>query len=203
MKGKLKRPSPAMIVAIAALIAGLAGTAVALPGKNSVKKDDIARDAVTNKHTKFWTKGPFRKASAAASEAAAPRITLLRHGPLTIYGKCFDDGAGNIVARTYIRTSKSNAVFAADNGEQNGDPPLGYLNPGDLEADRILDASSVGANDADVEDPDDTAFVAAQGKTALEGDQLIAAKQGTLPAGNGIYGAGDRCLFEVYAAHTG
>jgi hypothetical protein len=39
-------PSPAMVVALIALISGLAGTAVALQGKNSVKSSDIAAKAV-------------------------------------------------------------------------------------------------------------------------------------------------------------
>ena len=38
----MKRPSPAMAVAIVALIAALAGSALALPGRNSVKSNDIA-----------------------------------------------------------------------------------------------------------------------------------------------------------------
>jgi len=37
-----------MAVAFVALLAALSGTAVALPGKNSVKKDDIARGAVNS-----------------------------------------------------------------------------------------------------------------------------------------------------------
>lgn len=40
------RPSPAMVVAIVALSVALAGTASALPGRNRVKRDDIARNAV-------------------------------------------------------------------------------------------------------------------------------------------------------------
>ena len=40
------RPSPAMMVAFLALCVALAGTASALPGRNSVKRDDIARNAV-------------------------------------------------------------------------------------------------------------------------------------------------------------
>ncbi len=39
-------PSPAMLVAVIALVAALAGSAVALPGSNSVKSNDIKRDAV-------------------------------------------------------------------------------------------------------------------------------------------------------------
>ena len=42
-------PSPAMIVAIVALVAALTGSAVALQGKNSVKSNDIAPGAVKGK----------------------------------------------------------------------------------------------------------------------------------------------------------
>jgi hypothetical protein len=40
------RPSPSMIVAFIALCIALAGTATALPGRNKVRSDDIARGAV-------------------------------------------------------------------------------------------------------------------------------------------------------------
>jgi len=39
-------PSPAMVVAFTALCVALAGTATALPGRNAVKRDDIAKNAV-------------------------------------------------------------------------------------------------------------------------------------------------------------
>ena len=44
--GFVRRPSPAMIVAVIALVAALGGVAVALPGRNSVKSKDIAPHAV-------------------------------------------------------------------------------------------------------------------------------------------------------------
>jgi hypothetical protein len=40
------RPSPAMVVAFIALLAALSGTAVALPGKNTVDSGDIRKGAV-------------------------------------------------------------------------------------------------------------------------------------------------------------
>jgi hypothetical protein len=42
------RPSPAMVVALVALSVALAGTASALPGRNRVKRDDIARNSVSS-----------------------------------------------------------------------------------------------------------------------------------------------------------
>lgn len=41
------RPSPAMAVSVVALVAALSGTALALPGKNSVQSNDIKKNAVT------------------------------------------------------------------------------------------------------------------------------------------------------------
>jgi len=46
------RPSPALVVALIALVAALAGTAAALPGRNGVDKNDIQKNAVRSKHIK-------------------------------------------------------------------------------------------------------------------------------------------------------
>jgi hypothetical protein len=46
------RPSPAMAVAFVALLAALSGTAVALPGRNSVDSGDLKNGAVTTKDIK-------------------------------------------------------------------------------------------------------------------------------------------------------
>jgi len=43
-----RRPSPAMALAFVALLAALSGTAIALPGTNSVQSNDIKRNAVTS-----------------------------------------------------------------------------------------------------------------------------------------------------------
>jgi hypothetical protein len=47
-----RRPSPALLVAVIALVAALAGTATALPGKNKVDKNDIKKGAVKSKAIK-------------------------------------------------------------------------------------------------------------------------------------------------------
>jgi len=68
-----KRPSPSMIVAIVALVAALAGTAAALPGKGSVTNDDLKKGAVTKKAIK---KGAVTKKAlkrgAVTGKAIAP-----------------------------------------------------------------------------------------------------------------------------------
>jgi hypothetical protein len=46
------RPSPAMVLSFVALLAALSGTAIALPGKNSVQSNDIKKNAVTSSKIK-------------------------------------------------------------------------------------------------------------------------------------------------------
>jgi hypothetical protein len=52
MDTSTRRPSPALIVALIALVAAVAGTATALPGKNKVDKNDIKKNAVKSKQIK-------------------------------------------------------------------------------------------------------------------------------------------------------
>jgi hypothetical protein len=51
-EGRNLRPSPALIVAIVALVAAMSGAAVALPGKNTVTSGDIKDAAVKSKDLK-------------------------------------------------------------------------------------------------------------------------------------------------------
>jgi hypothetical protein len=84
------RPSPALVVAMVALIAAVSGTALALPGKNSVKSSDIAAGAVKGRDiAKQAVKppkldlikvdgkpGPFPTASIAATDLGGPSVTV-------------------------------------------------------------------------------------------------------------------------------
>jgi hypothetical protein len=96
-------PSPAMLVAIIALVAALAGSAVALKGKNSVKSDDIAPGAVKgpdihNKAVKppslnlFQTNGlvgPISTAAIPATDLGGPKVTVKvpRTGLIALYAR--------------------------------------------------------------------------------------------------------------------
>lgn len=189
-------------LALLALFLALGGTAYALT-RNEVKSRHIAPDAVTNKHTRFLTKGPFKKVDAdPASQAAARQVTLLKVKPFTIYGKCFTDGT-NVTTMMFIKTSKPGAIYLSDDTSQDGSPPGGFLNPGENEDDRLLDSGTLAPGDAGSQPAGDAIVIAAHGKTTLEGRFLHAAKNGALAAGNGTYGAGKRCLYQVSATHTG
>lgn len=84
------RPSPALIVAMVALVAAVSGTAIALPGRNSVKSNDIAKHAVKGRDiAKQAVKppkldlikvdgetGPFPTASVPAQDLGGPSVTV-------------------------------------------------------------------------------------------------------------------------------
>lgn len=98
-----KLPSPAMLVAIVALVVGLTGSAVALKGKNSVKSNDIAPSAVKGSdiHKQaikppslnlFQTKGltgPMSTASNAPVDLGGPSVTVKvpRTGLVAVYAR--------------------------------------------------------------------------------------------------------------------
>lgn len=71
-------PTPAMVVALIALIAALAGSAVALQGKNSVKTNDIKNNAVTTTKIKkdAVTGGKIKNGSVTAPDLDVFRDTF-------------------------------------------------------------------------------------------------------------------------------
>jgi hypothetical protein len=85
-----KLPSPALLVAVIALVAALAGSALALPGSNSVKSNDIKRDAVKGPDIATGAvkpqdldlikvdgeAGPLPTASVPAIDLGGPSVTI-------------------------------------------------------------------------------------------------------------------------------
>lgn len=102
-------PSPALAVAIVALVASLTGSAVALQGKNSVKSNDIAPGAVKARDiAKNAVKprsldlvkvdgraGPMATSSIPATSLGGPKVTVRvpRTGLVAVYAR----GTGQII----------------------------------------------------------------------------------------------------------
>jgi hypothetical protein len=136
-------------------------------------------------------------ANADAARAAAPETVLFQAGSLTVYSKCYTDTSGpTTYAETFIKTSQNGALFDSDNDEADGGAVADFLNTDTLEADRSVMSTSVGTNSADFYGNHSADFTGwgADG-TAISGLTSVGAKNGTLPGGNGAWGAGDACLF--------
>lgn len=109
MSTRRRLPSPAILVAIVALVAALTGSAVALQGKNSVKSNDIAPNAVKGKDIASQAvkpadldlikvdgeAGPVSTTSGPAIDLGGPSVTVQvpETGLVAIYAR----GTGQIV----------------------------------------------------------------------------------------------------------
>jgi len=77
-------PSPGLVVAIVALVAALAGTAVALPGKNSVDGNDLRKNVVKTKN--------LRNKSVTASKLGIGAVRTARIANDAVTGDKIADG---------------------------------------------------------------------------------------------------------------
>jgi hypothetical protein len=133
--------------------------------------------------------------SEAAARTAAPENVLFTKGQLTIYAKCFRDttGAGTVFGEIYARTSADGALLEGDDDLPGGGATL--LNTNTLETDRQVDTQAEGgANEASYDEAEE-ALTSADGTVDLHLVTHIGVKQGTLPGGDGAFGAGNVCLF--------
>lgn len=110
MEARKRLPSPGLVVALVALFAALAGSAVALDGKNSVKPNDIAKGAV--------------KGRAIAASAVKPaKLDLIKvdgeTGPfVTTSGPAVDLGGPS--ATVNVPETGLVAIYARGTGQING-----------------------------------------------------------------------------------
>jgi hypothetical protein len=144
-----------------------------------------------------------------AVRAAATRIPLASKGPLTVYAKCFaDDDVGanpHVMGQVYAETTQDGAILKSYSTSLEGNGGADQmLNAGTSEEDRVMTDSASFTNMAGVAnatDPDQFGFmVAAPDGSAINGDVSVATKTGSLPGGDGIYGAGPACVFTGYLA---
>lgn len=138
--------------------------------------------------------------SASASDpgsarAAASEVPLFSIGAFDVYGKCFvDTTASATFAETYIRTRVNGSILESNVDLFSGDPT--FLDTGTAEDARQLSQRSQATGSAGIDADDNGTFgAAAPDGTAITGQVAAAVKRGTLSGGDGIYGAGDKCVF--------
>ena len=135
---------------------------------------------------------PTNGATEAAAREAAPETPLFAAGAFTLYAKCFSFGT-TVKAEVFIRTTVNGAVFDGETDDADGAPS--FLNTGTPETEREVEWESASTNSASILSAEDNVFVAmAPDGTAVQGIIPLAARNGTLPEGNGAYGGGG-CLF--------
>lgn len=124
----------------------------------------------------------------ASDEAGAPMTALASRGDISFYAKCFKDTDGTSTdARIYFSVLPGHtAVFNTG--------AAGYVTASTPEAQRVIQSAKATAGSVD----GDTAtaiFRASTGTTTISGVIGDAfAKNGTVPAGDGPFGAGNSCI---------
>jgi hypothetical protein len=108
----IRRPSAGMTVAFIALLAALSGTAVALPGSNSVFSDDIRTNAVQAADIRQNAVGPSEIRNNAV------RSREVRDGSLR--AEDFDPSALPQGSKAYAKIIQSGGPATVDAGRSNG-----------------------------------------------------------------------------------
>jgi hypothetical protein len=105
-----RRPSPALIVAVVALIAAVTGTAVALPGKRAVDKNDLRKNVVRS-----WNVKPETLKAADVKDESLGGSEL---GADSVAGSDVDESslAVGFERRFQVRLSFGEDVLLFENG---------------------------------------------------------------------------------------
>jgi hypothetical protein len=105
-----RRPKPAMVVAFIALLAALSGTAVALPGRNTVDSGDIKKGAVKNRNIGRGavTNSKVRNGTLTGAKLRNGTITGLKVGADTLTGANINEGTlGQVPSANTANTANS------------------------------------------------------------------------------------------------
>jgi hypothetical protein len=131
----------------------------------------------------------------AGAQIAAPETPLYSKGAASLYAKCFrDSAAGELRGEIYARTTADGSVMAGQDDLPNANATL--LNTTTIEEDRELDVEDVlVANTADIDESE--GMLGTPDGTTVQLLTTVGTKQGNLPAGNGLFGDGNVCLFHV------
>ncbi|CAB4863901.1 unannotated protein [freshwater metagenome] len=136
--------------------------------------------------------------------AAATKVPLASVGGLTMYGKCVKETSNpsnpGVYGRIFVSTTEAGSVFSSDENDSGN----GYFGPATAEAQRAIASvvSYAGFSDPgtlNLSDAQKGGFaVMAPSGTSLYGMTVVGTKVGSPTAGDGAFGAGDRCIFGGY-----
>ena len=135
-------------------------------------------------------------ATAAAARIAAPETELFTKGQVRLTAKCFRDTTANATtAEIYLKSTANGAIFSSGvDSKPGGNAATDFLNTDTAEtaSQALVVVATAGAPAALLEGSFNAVGADA---THLIGQLTAAAKNGELTAGNGVYGAGNVCLF--------
>ena len=192
MKSRKRIPSPAMVIAVIALIAGVTGSAIALPGRNSVDSNDLRRNSVATNDIKpnavksgkiaqnTVNGGDIREGSLGTVPSAASVTHIVRFNERLTFGQDVQlvaNGAVSLRARC-VQNGTIDAVAGQDGVQIYAtSSTAGSFLEGD--DDREGDVNGNGAVDLETLDPadapDDSSFGNINFPNAAPNEQAVRA----------------------------
>jgi hypothetical protein len=173
-------------------VAGLGAVPKANAAGHAASTDDILPPVVK----RLAPSADNANSTTALHDATA--VTLLKVGAASVIAKCFTSGSSTY-AYIILRSAKDGTIVSNSIGSQNfyGSP---FLNPGRPDENSYLGYTSTGGNGANYMYSSGYNYYGAGTMADVDGNgmQFQAngwVKTGTLPSGNGVYGAGSVCLF--------
>lgn len=179
------RPSPAVIVAVVALVFAVSGVAVALPGKNSVASKDIKKNAVTA--------AKIKNGAVTEPKLGDGAVGTSKIGNDAVTGAKVNEGTlGKVPSATTADTAAK--ATTADNAIKFDGRTLAQVRP-------VL----VGVKDDDLQGLDDTAFetVAGVNITIPTGGADVLVTATVELDNNGAGQAGGACRLRYNGSLTG
>jgi hypothetical protein len=131
---------------------------------------------------------------ADSARADAKKVTLFKKGPVTIYGKCYEDTtADEITAGAFAKTKKNHVLFSAYEGDELvGDP---YLDENTSEGQREAGSQTASSNTVEGEDHDNLILWMVPGEAGYHRANVTTIAKNDNPDSGGPFKNGDRCLF--------
>jgi hypothetical protein len=182
------RPSPAMVVALLALCVALAGTASALPGRNRVKRDDIARNAVRSSDI---TRNAIRNRHIRARQVTRSKIAR-RSVNSTLVG---DDAllGSNILESSLSKVPDADKLDGKDSSEYALGSKLTAFTLGDGETRQVAKQGPLTLTahcDTGATDTAEVLVATTQDNAAFSGQFTNADLDSGTPAGSRVFTSG-------------
>ena len=186
MLSHTRRPSAAMIVAVIALVAALAGSAVAMPGKSTIDKNDLKKGAVRAKALKTGSVSNPKLAdgSVSSTKIADGQVATVDIADGSVTGPKL---AANAVSTDKIGDGQVGTADLADSSVNSAKVAADSLDGTDL-APGVLDVVAYGR----INNPDTGIATLGAGSVGIngvstgnqdEGRSTISIASGLLPAG--------------------
>ncbi len=180
------RRSPATALSLLALVVAISGGSAYAGSQLSKGESSANPKALTVQSAKNV------KASSKPS-IEAPSYKLFERGPFKVTAKCVSNPP-SVFGYLYVDVTKNGSVGQINGAMYDGDPF--YIPKAKLEVENIQTGSAAGVSAVNT-------FLGINGKTVTQLTMNVFVKEGTPLEGDGTYGNGNRCIFQLTETGTG